>query len=367
MAIIIRQKGNKPEKLDKSTFDREDSLQKFIYDNPESIPLYDIKEDIRLLILAREFSTQSGPIDAIGIDKDGEIYIVETKLYKNPDKRTVVAQSLDYGAALWKHSTNFEDFIRTLNENVQRSFKISLEEKIQEHFGLSDDEMVDLLDSVKNNLSDGILHFVILMDSLDDRMKDLILYVNKNSQFDIYAVELEYYKKDSNEIFIPRIYGGEVKKDLTSRNAGKQWNWALFEKRLREIGEKEVKAAKQILDWAGDNNIEIYWSPSLRGSFILCFYNKDRKGFYPFSITGDAMISWNAPHQKKLYPTPFSDIEKRKEILNRLKSIKEAVVDTENVDGYNGFKLPLRAIANEDARRDFFAVCMWVKKTIETK
>jgi hypothetical protein len=50
----------------------------------------------------RAFPTNSGPIDALGINKDGEIYIIETKLYKNPDKRLVVAQVLDYGASLWQ-------------------------------------------------------------------------------------------------------------------------------------------------------------------------------------------------------------------------------------------------------------------------
>jgi RecB family endonuclease NucS len=53
--------------------------------------------------LAREFSTKSGPIDALGVDKDGELYLIETKFYKNPDKRTVVAQVLDYGASLWSN------------------------------------------------------------------------------------------------------------------------------------------------------------------------------------------------------------------------------------------------------------------------
>ncbi len=66
-------------KVDKSAFDKEDYLQKYIYDNPESIPLYDIKEDIRLLILAREFPTNSGPIDAIGIDQYGELYYINSE------------------------------------------------------------------------------------------------------------------------------------------------------------------------------------------------------------------------------------------------------------------------------------------------
>jgi hypothetical protein len=51
------------------------------------------------------------------------------------------------------------------------------------------------------------------MDSMDERLKDLITYINQKSQFDIYGVELEYYKHDEYEIVIPKMYGVEVKKD----------------------------------------------------------------------------------------------------------------------------------------------------------
>jgi hypothetical protein len=50
------------------------------------------------------------------------------------------------------------------------------------------------------------------MDSIDERLKDLILYVNQNSQFDIYAVQMEYYKYEEYEIMVPKIFGVEVKK-----------------------------------------------------------------------------------------------------------------------------------------------------------
>ncbi len=366
MAIIISKNGKNAKKIEKSTFDKEDYLQKYIYDNPDSVPLYDIKEDIRLLILAREFPTHSGPIDAIGVDREGEIYIIETKLYKNPDKRTVVAQSLDYGAALWKHSNDFSEFSSILEANVQKTFKISLNQKLQEHFGLSNEEIAQLLNSVRDNLSDGALHFVILMDSLDARLKDLILYVNQNSQFDIYAVELEYYKHETYEIIIPRIFGAEVKKDMkTTTRDKKLWDWDIFKERLKEIGAEEVIAAQKIIDWANDNGIEIEWTTSQRGGFFLCYYPEGKKGFYPLSVTGDGNVSWNAPHQGNKSPYPFDNPVKRSEILKRLSSIKGATVHVDNVDGYNGLKLPLRVIANEDARREFFEVCLWIKKSLE--
>lgn len=216
MSIIISKNLKNAVRLDRKSFQLEDNLQQYIYDNPESIPLYDIKEDIRLLILAREFPTASGPIDAIGVDKEGEIYLVETKLYKNPDKRTVVAQVLDYGASLWKTYTNFEVFTSQLEAHVIKKFKKTLGERVKEFYGISDDELEQFNERVQTNLNDGNFKFVVLMDQLQTQLKDLILFINQNSRFNIYGVELEYYKYESYEILIPKLYGAQVKKDIST-------------------------------------------------------------------------------------------------------------------------------------------------------
>jgi len=181
MAIIVSKNGKNAKKIEKSAFEQEDYLQKYIYNNPESIPLYDIKEDIRLLILAREFSTSSGSIDALGVDKDGEIYLVETKLYKNPDKRLVVAQVLDYGASLWHSYTNFDEFVRVLDNEIHNKFDTSLNQRLQGFFNISDEEIAVLLDNIKNNLNEGNFRFVVLMDKLHTQLKDLIVFINENS------------------------------------------------------------------------------------------------------------------------------------------------------------------------------------------
>jgi hypothetical protein len=365
MAIIISKNGKNAVKVEKSSFDKEDFLQQYIYENPESIPLYDIKEDIRLLILAREFQTTSGPIDALGIDREGEIYIVETKLFKNPDKRTVIAQSLDYGAALWKRSGDFAEFMSALEASA--TFGVPLITKLRDFFDLSEEEAAALLGSMRQNLSEGAFRFVVLMDRLDDRLKDLVNYVNQNSQFDVYAVEFEYYKHESQEIIIPKIFGAEVKKEIPGRSsrASRTWNWDLFEQRLKELGDEEVIAAQKIIEWARENKVEIYWATSQRGGFILCFYTDDKKGFYPFGVTGDGKVSWNAPHAANKSPPPFDKLEKRAELLKHLQSVTGATVDLGNVDGYRGLILPLRALADETARHEFFSVCTWIKNQLE--
>jgi hypothetical protein len=215
MSIIISQDGKKAQKIDKQDIEKENYLQNYIHENPESIPVYEIEEDKKLLVVAREFRTESGPIDALAIDQDGDVYVVETKLYKNPDKRTVVAQALDYGASLWRHS-NFDELMVKVNIEVNNKFKVSFENKFKDFFNTDDDRYSFAVDAMKRNLRDGNIKFVILMDSVEDRLKDLIVYVNQNSQFDIYAVQMEYYRFEKYEIIIPKLFGVEVKKSLSS-------------------------------------------------------------------------------------------------------------------------------------------------------
>src|SRR3954453_21079153 len=125
MPIIVSKKGvARAVLVRKSSFGKEDNLQQYIHQNPEAIPIYDIQEDKRLFVAAREFATASGPIDALAVDKDGEIYVIETKLYANADKRRVVAQALDYGASLWKHFGDFPAFIRLLDTRAQSQWSM---------------------------------------------------------------------------------------------------------------------------------------------------------------------------------------------------------------------------------------------------
>ena len=276
MPIIVSKNGKNAVKLDKISFGLEDKLQEYIHDNPESIPLYDIKEDIKLLILAREFGTESGPIDAVGIDQDGQIYLVETKLYKNPDKRTVVAQVLDYGASLWKTLNDFDDFLIKLNAHVQKKFGMSTTEKIQEYFGIDDEQLQSVLEQMKLNLDEGNFKFVVMMDSIGKRLKDLIVYMNQNSKFDIYGVELEYYQHDNFEIMIPKIYGAQVKKDVATRKVSSAI--PLSDKEFIEAFDLNIQEAVQSIvslrDKISSNEISIQGLSSRKTAKNIYFYYK---------------------------------------------------------------------------------------------
>ena len=328
MAIIISSNGGKAVKVEKSSIDKEDYLQKYIYENPESIPLYEIKEDIRLLILAREFPTNSGPIAAIGIDKDGELYIVETKLFTNADKRKVIAQSLDYGAALWKHSNDFNEFLRILDEHTQKVFKLRTTEKIGEFFELETEDVDIIINKARTNLNNGVFHFVVLMDKLDDRLKDLILYVNQNSQFDIYAVEFEYYKHDTYEIIIPKIFGVEVKKDIavsTSNTTRRKWTEELLlDDAKQKLSPDEYKGFEQIYNFSKQHATELRLGTGSYGSFSPIFGNicdrslftlsTDRRLAFNFEWTANTNEQLAETFKEKLEEIGFSFPENYKEL-----------------------------------------------------
>lgn len=296
MAIIVSKKGENAQKIEKQGFDKEDYLQNYIHNNPELIPVYEIEEDKRLFVVAREFSTESGPIDALAIDKDGDIYIVETKLYKNPDKRTVVAQALDYGAALWKHLGDFTEFVSRLDNETQKKFNMGFQQKIKEFFNLEDDETQTLLESMRRNLNEGNLKFVILMDEMDERLKDLIIYVNQNSQFDIFAVQLEYYKFEEYEIMIPKIFGVEVRKEVgvSSSIGRRKWDeTSFFEDAKLKLKDKQLGAVKELYDFSKATADQITWGTgATRSSFNVKFSDLSNKSLYTVYSDGRLAINF---------------------------------------------------------------------------
>jgi hypothetical protein len=333
MSIIVSKNGTKAKLFKPSGFDEERSLQQYIHENPESIPIHELAEDKKLLILKREFPTNSGPIDALAIDKDGEIYIIETKLYKNPDKRTVVAQALDYGAALWAHQIEFTMFLEIVEKDIKSKFGLSFEEKVKEFFELQEETIDVLKSSIQNSLKDGRLKFVILMDSVDSRLKDLIVYVNQNSKFDIYGVQFKFYQVDNYEIVIPKLFGADVKKDLSPRATRIIWDENLFFKDLMaNVGENISNIAKAILERYMSKGMHIKWGTGAKvGTFYpMLELNGKRIALFGITSKGKIEIVFQG------YPL---DHEARTKLLKDINNIGEISIPEKAADTWSSFPL----------------------------
>lgn len=294
MAIVFRKNNQNAEILNESKFAQEGSMQEYLISNPEIVPIYEIKEDARLLVAAREFLTASGPIDALGFDEHGNIYVIETKLFKNPDKRTVLAQVMDYGAALWKHHSNAGDFFDQLDEYSHRHFNLDFKDKFCSFFGVEDSELA--LDNIKSSLEDGSIKFVVLMDKLESRLKDLISYINQNSKFDVYAVELDFYRHSEFEIVIPKLYGAEVRKEVSARTSYAQkrgkWDDQSFREQVGELPVDQQRAILAIYDWAVKKSDKVMFGTGIaRATVNPRFFEFNKNSF--FTLYSDGQMSIN--------------------------------------------------------------------------
>jgi hypothetical protein len=239
MAILITKDGRIVSKAEESEFKNEEYLQTYILENPELIPLEEIHSEKRnFIVIIREFNTYSGPIDILAIDDKGDIYLIETKLSRNADKRKVIAQILDYAAAIWEEYTNNpEGFIN----------------KIEEYYEFEMPE--DVAEGIIKNLSEGNFKLIVAMDSLDKRLKTMIRFLKSHSTFDLYALEFDYYEfKDESgelyEIFVPKLFGIETteKKTSSSQSSRRKWSVEEFLEYIQtEVAEDDPEKAEAIL------------------------------------------------------------------------------------------------------------------------
>lgn len=245
MSILVTPPNKKSVRLDRKRFSQEVDLQKYIYDNPDAIPLEEIKEDAQILILERESPTSVGPIDILAVDNEGELYLIETKLYKNPDKRQVLAQVLDYGAALWGGIDDPDDWLQSLDRRRNHANQPGLLDTFENEFGHS--QLV--LEGIKTCILGGTFHFLILMDEVHSPLKNLILYINENSRFNVFAVELEYYEHEGYQILIPHLFGAESQRKASgvSDNGRRKWDEAsFFEDANQKLNSKEVASIRKL-------------------------------------------------------------------------------------------------------------------------
>ena len=79
-------------------------LQRLVHDHPDCLPVEEIEPGFGQPIpVCMELPTKHGPVDNLLITPDGDLVIVEVKLWRNPEsRRKVVAQALDYASCLFE-------------------------------------------------------------------------------------------------------------------------------------------------------------------------------------------------------------------------------------------------------------------------
>lgn len=215
-ALIVDNEGN-AKRLPRIPFAEgsfnEAWLQKLIEDNPVIIPTHDINGCYSSLVcIGREVPVGNGKnqgfIDNLYVTPQGQIVIVETKLFRNQEsRRTVIAQIIDYAKELHTWDCEKLDIVTakyTLNKFGQSSRMIDL---MMSKGYLSSSDESEFTDSVNRCLNDSSFLLMIIGDGIRSGVEQIVDFLNENSNmsFSLALAELEIYQNGNDTIVIPYL------------------------------------------------------------------------------------------------------------------------------------------------------------------
>lgn len=182
------------------------SIQNLIFRNPECLPISDIDESYNPVIpVCKELNTTVGSLDILFVSPNGELTIVETKLWRNPEaRRKVVAQILDYAKEL--SNWTYEDLQREINRKLGKKGNTLYELAKSSNSHLLPPES-DFVDSVNRNLSRGRFLLLIAGDGIREGARGIAEFLSSagHLNFTFAMVELNIYTgQDVGTLIIPK-------------------------------------------------------------------------------------------------------------------------------------------------------------------
>lgn len=182
-------------RLGAGTFD-EAWLQALIFEHPQLLPIAHIEPGFAIPVpAAREVACGHGYIDNLYLTPNGEIILVETKLWRNVQaRREVVAQALDYVSALMR--MGYEAFeaavIKGAGGHVARLYDVvaDVPDALEE---------AAFIDAVSRNLVRGRMLVIALGDGIRQEAEALasLLQSHAGAHFTFALVELATWR-DAN-------------------------------------------------------------------------------------------------------------------------------------------------------------------------
>ncbi len=194
----------RPTRVDLSTTSvSEDFLQALLDESPELVELDELGLSGALISLGREIPTGAGPVDNAFVTARGELVIVEAKLWRNPEaRRKVVAQALDYAAAL--RGMSYESFESACSSKLAGR-------SLAAHVGVDGGpNEAAFIDEVTQRLKDARFHLLIVGDGIRTELESLagLLADHPQSRFTLRLVELGLFRlEDERLLVVPTVIG----------------------------------------------------------------------------------------------------------------------------------------------------------------
>jgi len=196
---LWRIEGENLQEVEATKLNFEQQLEEWVVRNPTLL-------GIEVLIFGRQVQTEfGGRIDLLGIDRQGDLVIVELKRDRTP--REIVGQVLDYAA--WVKDLTFKEINSLALEFLGKNITVAYAERFDE----------SIPDTLNSNHS-----MVIVASELDDASERIVQYLANQHHLSINAIFFNVFRVNGRD-FLGRAWLMDPEEVQERSESGKQVPW----------------------------------------------------------------------------------------------------------------------------------------------
>jgi hypothetical protein len=362
--------------LVETPYEAESLLQELLADYPDLLAGDQMRpsQPRRWLLISREASIpdeQDGAgrwsLDHLFIDQDAVPTLVEVKRSSDTRiRREVLGQMLDYAAnlvAYWPVSRLRETF-------EARSDPETADGSVLELIGGATGEteanaiIDDFWARADANLTSRRLRLVFVADVIPPELQRIVEFLNESLlRVEVFAIEVKQFVGAGRQTLVSRVIGQtaaaeDLKASATGR-ANREWTLPSFIAEAAAIGGSEAEAlVRDSVGWTEVNAGE----PSLgKGKYGPVYLEaSDRLGRRVKIANVNAQGSIMILYISLADTPPFDEESRRLDLHRRLTAVPGVSLSEKSARDKGWPSIPLGALANNEARRQFFEVMDWV-------
>jgi hypothetical protein len=202
---MLTREGLSEELIPETELPLEKDLHDVLTQHPQLLPAEDLGLS-SLVVVGRESSLTSGYADLVLVDDQGHVCLVEVKKAGNPDTRHVVAQLLDYAAALWGQTiAQFDQGVVTPYLKSGQDGPSDLLAHLGDAFDdpeSGEERAPQIMQRLEQTLETGDFTLVVAAPEIPLGVQRVLEYLNARGQR-FYALEVSYFKGPTE--FVPRL------------------------------------------------------------------------------------------------------------------------------------------------------------------
>jgi len=214
-------KGRQLTRIESTVGDEKDEawLQELIFCHPELLPVDEFDDSAGGLIpLGREVGNPAGSIDNLYVTTGGVLTVVETKLWKNPQKhREVVVQIVDYAKELsrWRYDDLDAAVVKSWRAGPTAEAR-SVQEIVKPRLAEAGMDFTEFQEALLGNIQKGRFLLLIVGDRISPNVALLSQAIHgaPGLEFEFGLVEIQMYplnpRGDWPLVVVPEVVGHTV-------------------------------------------------------------------------------------------------------------------------------------------------------------